>query len=60
MKNLSDFTFETNSDIITIYPNSKHTIAVRTRGNSLGELKFEVLNGIIAPKKYAKISLIVK
>ena len=60
LKNLSDFTFETNSDIITIYPNSKHTIAVRTRGNSLGELKFEVLNGIIAPKKYAKISLIVK
>lgn len=60
LKNLSDFTFETNSDIITIYPNSKHTIAVRTRGNSLRELKFEVLNGIIAPKKYAKISLIVK
>ena len=60
LKNLSDFTFETNSDIITIYPNSKHTIAVRTKGNSLGELKFEVLNGIIAPKKYAKISLIVK
>ena len=60
LKNLSDFTFETNSDIITIYPNSKHTISVRTRGNSLGELKFEVLNGIIAPKKYAKISLIVK
>ena len=60
LKNLSDFTFETNSDIISIYPNSKHTIAVRTRGNSLGELKFEVLNGIIAPKKYAKISLIVE
>jgi len=60
LKNLSDFTFETNSDIITIYPNSKHTIAVRTKGNSLDELKFEVLNGIIAPKKYAKISLIVK
>ena len=60
LKNLSDFTFETNSDIITIYPNSKHTIAVRTRENSLDELKFEVLNGIIAPKKYAKISLIVK
>ena len=60
LKNLSDFTFETNSDIITIYPNSKHTIAVRTKGNNLGELKFEVLNGIIAPKKYAKISLIVE
>tara|TARA_B100001057_G_scaffold77507_2_gene72398 strand:+ start:14655 stop:15839 length:1185 start_codon:yes stop_codon:yes gene_type:complete len=60
LKNLSDFTFETNSDIITIYPNSKHTIAVRTKGNSLNELKFEVLNGIIAPKKYTKISLIVK
>ena len=60
LKNLSDFTFETNSDIISIYPNSKHTIAVRTKGNNLGELKFEVLNGIIAPKKYAKISLIVE
>ena len=60
LKNLSDFTFETNSDIITIYPNTKQTIAVRTKGNSLDELKFEVLNGIIAPKKYAKISLIVK
>ena len=59
LKNLSDFTFETNSDIITIYPNSKHEIAVRTRGNSLDKLKFEVLNGIIGPKKYAKISLII-
>ena len=59
LKNLSGFTFETNSDIITIYPNSKHEIAVRTRGNSLDKLKFEVLNGIIGPKKYAKISLII-
>lgn len=57
LKNLNSFTFETNSDIINIMPNSIHSISVKTKGETLNELKFEVLNGIIAPKKYLNISL---
>lgn len=57
LKNLNSFTFETNSDIINIMPNSIHSISVKTKGEPLNELKFEVLNGIIAPKKYLIISL---
>ncbi len=57
LKNLNSFTFETNSDIINIMPNSIHSISVKTKGGTLNELKFEVLNGIIAPKKYLNISL---
>lgn len=57
LKNLNSFTFETNSDIINIMPNSIHSISVKTKGEPLNELKFELLNGIIAPKKYLNISL---
>ena len=57
LKNLNSFTFETNSDIINIMPNSIHSISVKTKGEPLNELKFKVLNGIIAPKKYLNISL---
>jgi predicted metal-dependent phosphoesterase TrpH len=57
LKNQNSFTFETNSDIINIMPNSIHSISVKTKGEPLNELKFEVLNGIIAPKKYLNISL---
>tara|TARA_B100000902_G_C27321547_1_gene925041 strand:- start:3148 stop:4335 length:1188 start_codon:yes stop_codon:yes gene_type:complete len=57
LKNQNSFTFETNSDIINIMPNSTHSISVKTKGEPLNELKFEVLNGIIAPKKYLNISL---
>ena len=57
LKNLNSFTFETNSDIINIMPNSIHSISIKTKGEPLYELKFEVLNGIIAPKKYLNISL---
>lgn len=57
LKNLNSFTFETNSDIINIMPNSIHSISVKTKGEPLNELKFEVLNGIIAPKQYLNISL---
>jgi len=59
LKNLNSFTFETNSDIINIMPNSIHSISVKTKGEPLNELKFEVLNGIIAPKKYLNISLLI-
>ena len=57
LKNLNSFTFETHGDIISIMPNSIHTLSVKTKGEALKELKFEVQNGIIAPKKYLKISL---
>ena len=59
LKNLNLFTFETNSDIISIHPNSTHTLAVKTKGEDLKNLEFEVLNGIIAPKEYVKIILSV-
>lgn len=59
LKNLNPFTFETNSDIISINPNSTHTLAVKTKGEDLKNLEFEVLNGIIAPKEYVKIILSV-
>ena len=59
LKNLNLFTFETNSDIISINPNSTHTLAVKTKGEDLKNLEFEVLNGIIAPKEYVKIILSV-
>ncbi len=57
LKNLNSFTFESNSDIINIMPNTTHTVSVKTRGQSFKELKFKVLNGIVAPKKYLEISL---
>ena len=57
LKNLNSFTFETHGDIISIMPNSIHTLSVKTKGEALKELKFEVQNGIIAPTKYLKISL---
>ena len=57
LKNMNPFSFETNGDIIYIAPNSTHTLAIKTRGQRVKELKFEVLNGIISPKNYLKINL---
>ena len=59
LKNLTPFTFETNSDIITIDPNSIHTISIKTKGNDFNGLKLEVLNAIIAPKKNLIIELLI-
>ncbi|MFL3001299.1 MAG: Sb-PDE family phosphodiesterase [Cytophagales bacterium] len=57
LKNLNDYTFESNSDIINIEPNSTHTLSIKTSGKPFTELNFEVLNAIIGPKKYLKLNL---
>jgi hypothetical protein len=57
LKNLNEYTFETNSDIISIEPNSTHTLSIKTIGKPFKELTFEVLNAIIGPKKYLKLNL---
>ena len=57
LKNLSEYTFETSSDIINIKPNSTHTLSIKTRGKPFKELNFEVLNAIIGPKKYLKLKM---
>ncbi len=57
LKNRSPFTFETNSHIININPNSTHTLSIKTDNKKLTELHFEVLNGIIGPKKYLEITI---
>ena len=57
LKNLNEYTFETNSDIISIEPNSTHTLSIKTIGKPFKELSFEVLNAIIGPKKYLKLNL---
>ena len=43
---MNPFSFETNGEIIYIAPNSTHTLAIKTKGQRVKELKFEVLNGI--------------
>ena len=40
LKNLNSFTFETNSDIINIMPNSIHSISVKTKGEPLNAVSY--------------------
>jgi hypothetical protein len=54
--NQSEFSFHQHSDLIKIEPLSETKIQVKTRDVLTNiPLKFEVLNALIAPKKYAKI-----
>ena len=46
-----------SGDIIYIGPNSVKTISIKTKGRSINNLSFEVLNGIIAPKTYLKVNI---
>ena len=55
LKNLSEYTFETSSDIINIKPNSTHTLSIKTAGKPFKELNFEVLTAINGTKNKLKL-----
>ncbi len=61
LKNTSDYTFGASADIVKIARHDTTHIAVKT-GKRLGKVKleFEVLNALVKPKEYAKISLSTK
>ena len=61
LRNLSEYDFHNSIDIITISPNNSAVIDVRTINKKRKfELKFEVLNALIAPSKHPIISLAVR
>ena len=56
LMNQSEFTFHQHSDLIKIEPISETKIQVKTREVLTNiPIKFQVLNALIAPKKYANI-----
>jgi hypothetical protein len=58
LKNKSDFSFHKNTDIIYINPRSTTFIDVKTKDKLKEfELRFEVLNALIAPKTHPEISV---
>jgi len=58
LKNKTQFTFETNSDIILIPPKSTVEISIKTNNKiDVKNLTFSVLNAITAPKQYLEIDL---
>ena len=61
LRNLSEYDFHNSIDIITISPNNSAVIDVRTINKKRKfELKFEVLNALIAPSEHPIISLAVR
>ena len=57
-KNLSDYTLTGYGDIFEILPQTTTTIRIRTRKILKNfDFKIEVLNALIAPKKYANLTL---
>ncbi len=53
LRNLSDFTFHENSDLVEVLPQGETAIQVKTRTILKNpELSFEVLNATIAPGKH--------
>jgi hypothetical protein len=61
IKSKSDFSFHCNTDIVRIKPRDTTVLEVKTK-NKLNEfeLRFEVLNALIAPKIHPEISLKIK
>ncbi|MEM9681604.1 MAG: Sb-PDE family phosphodiesterase [Bacteroidota bacterium] len=58
LHNLTDFSFHANIDIISIHPNTRTTIQVKTKEQIKAfELKFKVLNAVTAPKVHPDISI---
>lgn len=58
LKNLSDFTFYQEADVITLPAQSSTVLAIKTLEKlEEFELEFEVLNAIIAPKTHARFNL---
>lgn len=61
LKNLSDFNFHGDSDVITAPAQGSLTIEVKTLKQLTSfDLKFEVLNAVIAPEKHLEITIAVK
>ena len=61
LKNLSDFTFFGHPDVIIVPRQGNLTIQVKTLKQLESiNLKFEVMNAIIAPNKHPEIMMIVK
>lgn len=60
-QNTSDYTFHRHSDVLTLKAHSTITLEVKTL-KKLDEfdLKFNVLNAIVAPKTYANIEFTIK
>ncbi len=53
LQNKSEFTFHDHTDIVTIQPQGKHLIQIKTiKRLSSVELKFEVLSAVYAPGKH--------
>lgn len=61
LRNTTDFTFMTNTDIVEVKQHETTTIGVKTgkRAKSI-ELKFEVLNALTKPKQHAQVTLSAK
>ena len=61
LKNVTEFDFYQNSDLIEIDPHSVKQIAVVSgKKRSSFDLEFEVMNAVIAPSLHPKIKLAVK
>lgn len=58
LANTSDFTFHANGDFVTIHPNSKTTLQVKTL-EQLKEfdLTFKVMNALTAPKEHPDLKI---
>jgi hypothetical protein len=57
LQNQSSFTFHSDSDIVIIKPHSTTTIEVKTlEQRSDFELRFEILNALIAPNQHPVIA----
>lgn len=58
LANTTDFTFHAHGDIVTIHPNSKTTLQVKTL-EQLKEfdLTFKVMNALTAPKEHPELKL---
>ena len=61
LKNRSEYTFHRNAEIVTLHPNAKTTLEVKTIEKLESViLKFEVLNAISAPGVHPTIEIEVK
>ena len=61
LQNTSDYTLHRNTNVFTVKAHTSITLEVKTlKIKTEFDLKFKVLNAIIAPKKYAEIQFKIK
>lgn len=61
LENLSDFSFYQHADVVELAPHSTSTIRIKTKTRlDSFEIRFKVLNAIMAPKTHPEFSLIIK